>query len=588
MQSTKSLKLGILTLLLVALTLFSGCGGTAPPINHYGTARGFVKDAITRTGIEEAIVTIGDKSNITDSNGAYLIENIPAGSQSIVATALGYQDYNNSVIIEEGDNVIDDVLLEPGATHYEGTSNSDGIATFTLQDSRVVQTKVIDVVTGEPIPNIDSYLVTDGTDVAFIFIDPAGIYIPRIAPEEQSLRALARPPEERLIGTIKELWKTGEALFSGYQPKYADQIENRFASYIFRTFFIFCFPSTLGDLETSLWEFLGESGLDYGVGVAITAVIPGVNLALAIVSVVELGNTMAYELWVEHYTSRGYSLEQNFEVWRLIPVIAGPAGVVPFVFPIEEPSNLVVEENPGSISGKVLDALSLGIPNAQVQIVDLNLSTTTSSDGSYSFSSIPPGTYGIVAYKAGYNPSAQVNVRVFSGQETAALSIVLSSIVASNEYRIVLTWGENPRDLDSHLWTPPIEGTSYHIAYYSMGDIDSPPYTALDVDDVTSYGPETITITEIYSGTYTYAVKHYAGSGKITTSGATVKIYNDSGNIRTYEVDPNATCGEVGWYWTVFELDGSSGMITTVNTFSSSSPRSVNDKELLFEKKVYF
>ena len=80
-------------------------------------------------------------------------------------------------------------------------------------------------------------------------------------------------------------------------------------------------------------------------------------------------------------------------------------------------------------------------------------------------------------------------------------------------------------------------------------------------------------------------MKHYAGSGKITTSGAKVEVYNDSGKIRTYEVNPSAYCGEAGWYWTVFELDGSSGTITTINTFSSSSPRSINDKELLFEKK---
>jgi len=574
MQSTKPLKLGILTLLLVALTIFSGCGGTTPPINHYGTASGFVKDAVTRTGIEGATVTIGGKSNITDSNGAYLIENIPAGSQSIVVTALGYQDYNNSVTIEEGDNVIDDVLLEPGATHYEDTSNSDGIATFTLQDSRVVQTKVIDVVTGEPIPNIDSYLVTDGTDVAFLFIDPAGIYIPRIAPEEQSLRALARPPEERQIGTIKELWKVEQATYSGYQPKYADQIENHLASDIFRWFFNFCYPSTLGDLEFNLRDFLIEAGLDSGVGAVIGAVLPGVAGALVIVSAVELGNTAAYQLWVEHYTSRGYSLDQVFEIWRLNP----PLSPIPFVLPIEEPSNLVIEENSGSISGKVLDAqTSLSIHNAQVEIVDLNLSTTTSSDGSYSFSSIPPGTYGIVAYKIGYNPSAQVNVRVFSGQETAALSIVLSSIVASNEYRIVLTWGENPRDLDSHLWTPNGEH-----CYYANKTVSG---ANLDVDDRYSYGPETITITNISSGTYTYAVKHYAGSGKITTSGTKVEIYNDSGKIRTYEVDPNASCGDVGWYWTVFELDGNSGVITTINTFSSSSPRSINDEELLFEKR---
>ncbi|MEA2016156.1 MAG: carboxypeptidase regulatory-like domain-containing protein, partial [Actinomycetota bacterium] len=483
MHIYKLLKLGALVLFIVTVAFFAGCGGgTAPPINHYGTARGFVKDAVTRTGIEEAIVTIGDKSNITDSNGAYLIENIPAGFQSIVVTALGYQDYNNSVTIEEDDNVIDDVLLEPGATHYEDTSNSDGIATFTLQDSRVVQTKVIDVVTGEPIPNIDSYLVTDGTDVAFLFIDSAGIYVPRIAPEEQSLRALARPPEERQIGTIKELWKVEQAMYSGYQPKYADQIENHLASDIFRWFFNFCYPSKLADLEVNLRDFLIEAGLDSGVGAVIGAVIPGAAGALVIVSAVELGNTAAYQLWVEHYISRGYSLDQDFEIWRLNP----PLSPIPFVFPIEEPSNLVIEENPGSISGKVLDALSLGIHNAQVEIVDLDLSTTTSSDGSYSFSSIPPGTYGIVAYKIGYNPSAQVNVRVFSGQETAALSIVLSSI-SENIILSYITVSPSTMSL--------VEGDSQTIssitAHYNNGDTAD---IAFDDCTYVSSDPEVATV----------------------------------------------------------------------------------------------
>lgn len=111
---------------------------------------------------------------------------------------------------------IDDVSPESEVTHYEGTSNSNGIAAFTLQDGQVVQAKVIDVVTGEPIRNIESYLVTDGTRVAFLFVDKSGIYIPIIAPEEQSLRALARSPEERFVGTLKELWKVGESLSSGY------------------------------------------------------------------------------------------------------------------------------------------------------------------------------------------------------------------------------------------------------------------------------------------------------------------------------------------------------------------------------------
>jgi len=516
MQSTKSLKLGILALLFVALVIFSGCGGggggTAPPI--------------------------------------------------------------------------DDILPEPEVTHYEDVTGSDGIATFTLENNRIVSVKVIDVVTGESITNIDSYLITDGIDAAFLFVDPAGIYIPRIAPEEQSLESLARNSEGRIVGTIKELWKMGVAEFSGYQPKFSDQIENRLASYIFNVFFMFCYQTPLSELQFSLKGFLQDLTSDLTYKTAICALtkivavhsVPVVGQVLAIVGAIELGNTAAYELWVRYYKSRGYSLDQMFEIWRLKDIIAGLT-VIPFVFPIEEPSYPPPEENPGSISGKVLNAQTAeGIYYAQIQIVDLDRSTGTSSDGSYSFNGIPPGTYGIVATKLGYYPSVQVNTTVISEATTTDVNLVLSSILTStDEYRIILTWGENPGDLDSHLWIPNGE----HCCWYNK----SVSGANLDVDDISSYGPETITITDISSGTYTYAVNHYSGTGKITTSGAKVEVYNDSGKIRTYEVNPNASCGEAGWYWTVFELDGSSGTITTINTFSSSSPRSINGKELLFEKK---
>jgi len=484
---------------------------------------------------------------------------------------------------------IDDTLPESEVIHYEDVTGSDGIATFILEDNRTVSVKVIDVVTGESISNIDSYLVTDGIDVAFLFVDKAGIYIPRIAPEEQSLRTLARSPEERIVGTVKELWKMGGALFGGYEPRFADQIENRLASYMFKTFFMFCYSTPLGELQFNLMQFMQDqvSGLTYKTAIiALTKFIavnsvPVVGQVLTIVGVIELGDTVAYELWVRYYKSQGYSLDQMFEIWRLTPAIA-PVTPIPFVFPIEEPSYPPPEENPGSISGKVLNAQTAeGIYYAQVQIVDLDRSTGTSSDGSYSFNGVPPGTYGIVATKAGYYPSVQINTTVISEATAMDVNLVLSSILAStDEYRIVLTWGENPKDLDSHLWVPNDE----HCVYYNKAVSGA----NLDVDDTTSYGPETITITDISSGTYTYAVNHYWGSGKITTSGAKVEIYNDSGKIRTYEVNPNASCGGESWYWTVFELDGNSGAITTIDTFSSSSPRYVNDKELLFEKKVDF
>jgi len=235
-------------------------------------------------------------------------------------------------------------------------------------------------------------------------------------------------------------------------------------------------------------------------------------------------------------------------------------------------------EGEGSINGRIYDAVTgEELENARIEIVDLQEVTYSSSDGSYAFTDIPQGNYQIEVSKTGYEISVNSNVNVVSGEETSNVNFYLSPIVNQGEYRIILSWGANPRDLDSHLWIP--DGEHCYYGHKTVSGAN------LDYDDTTSYGPETITITQIFPGTYTYAVKHFAGTGKITTSGAKVEVYNDSGKIRTYEVNPNASCGEDGWYWTVFELNGSSGTITTINTFSSSSPRSINDKELLFEKK---
>lgn len=70
--------------------------------------------------------------------------------------------------------------------------------------------------------------------------------------------------------------------------------------------------------------------------------------------------------------------------------------------------------------------------------------------------------------------------------------------------RFVLTWGYQPKDLDSHLITP----NEKHV-YFAQKN----PNLAganLDVDDTSSYGLETITITELQSGQYLYLVHNYS------------------------------------------------------------------------------
>jgi hypothetical protein len=136
--------------------------------------------------------------------------------------------------------------------------------------------------------------------------------------------------------------------------------------------------------------------------------------------------------------------------------------------------------------------------------------------------------------------------------------------------QFTLTWDQNPADLDSHMWTPVIDGYSYHVYYASRGDSASAPFVDLDVDDVTSYGPEHITIYDEFPGTYTYAIYHYSGSGDITTSGAEVGILDPDGGVQAFDV-PEASAA-ANWWWHVCTIDGTTGVITPVNIISADPP----------------
>ncbi len=170
-----------------------------------------------------------------------------------------------------------------------------------------------------------------------------------------------------------------------------------------------------------------------------------------------------------------------------------------------------------------------------------------------------------------YSVKAQAKDR--AGEQSSWSSASVLVIVAhSADFTFVLTWGADPEDMDSHLWTPEINGTDYHVYYGNPGSESSPPYCMLDVDDTDGFGPEHITIADARSGAYTYAVHHYSGDGTVTTSDAVVKIYRAGQLARTYSV-PSQSAGE-RWWWHVCRLDGSSGSITTIGTISSDPPYS--------------
>ena len=127
---------------------------------------------------------------------------------------------------------------------------------------------------------------------------------------------------------------------------------------------------------------------------------------------------------------------------------------------------------------------------------------------------------------------------------TYAISPVMTNL---DGMRIVLNWGADPSDLDSHLVYP-----GNHV-YFSRKQGEQ---AMLDVDDTTSFGPETITIEKKVDGErYVYAVHDYSNRGRsnsyhLSNSNAKVFVYVGQTLIRSYYVPKN----QPGNLWTVFAV----------------------------------
>jgi len=166
-----------------------------------------------------------------------------------------------------------------------------------------------------------------------------------------------------------------------------------------------------------------------------------------------------------------------------------------------------------------------------------------------------------------------------NGKAVSALYIDDVELRRNFAYRFTLTWGENPSDLDCHLWTPAIYGNTYHVYFGSRGSLESAPYAELDVDDMSGYGPENITVKQSFSGTYTYAIHHWAGGGTITTSNAHVRVVNNQQEILSIGV-PNVNSGS-NWWWHVCDIDGGTGQLTVVNQVTQDAPHSYLNKGII-------
>ena len=233
-----------------------------------------------------------------------------------------------------------------------------------------------------------------------------------------------------------------------------------------------------------------------------------------------------------------------------------------------------------TVAGVVKNATTgLGIEGVTVNVRanwnnqsgDVIATTTTDADGNYSFS-LERGYYTLEFARDGF-VSTFVNVASSNaiGACEGVLSPTSTSEVTSTEFRIVLTWGETPRDLDSHLVGLDDANSVFHIAYYNKveRDTDGNVIASLDVDDVSSYGPETVTIVNARTdATYYYSVKDFtdrydATSTKMSESGANVKVYQGSVLVKEYNVPLN----QAGTIWNVFKIEN--GSVVDINNYNA-------------------
>ncbi|OWA55202.1 hypothetical protein BV898_19590 [Hypsibius exemplaris] len=219
---------------------------------------------------------------------------------------------------------------------------------------------------------------------------------------------------------------------------------------------------------------------------------------------------------------------------------------------------------PGIVSGVVRNALTgnpeggvlcqlrkgSGIPIGQVV-----REVISAWDGTWS-ASLDAGNYAAECSKFGFATITRSGVLAIGRQTTINQHILITPLPKVGETRIILRWGANPRDLDSHL-SGPIPGAGrFHVFYSNRGTNTSSPYAMLDWGVSSGYGPETVTIARQAAGRYRYSVQDYTyrdqqHSEWLSNSEATVTLIH-AGITRIFHVPQR----RVATLWTVFELNG--------------------------------
>jgi len=231
-----------------------------------------------------------------------------------------------------------------------------------------------------------------------------------------------------------------------------------------------------------------------------------------------------------------------------------------------------------SFSGVVKSAVD-GTPVAGVVLLfssgpNFGKTATSGSDGSYTFSALAGSPAGVLEGRlSGYETwSAEFAV----ANRLPRLDVMLSPYMSPGSLRFVLSWGQNPVDLDIRLVTP----SGCVVSYMNKDCAGSNQVVRLDNDVTQGFGPETITMERPMNGVYTFYVNKYSGQGSILASQGTVQVLdkplNGALRITTFKAkdgtkwtagyDPRWSgpfvSADSALWWNVFAYDATNRVLT--------------------------
>jgi hypothetical protein len=142
----------------------------------------------------------------------------------------------------------------------------------------------------------------------------------------------------------------------------------------------------------------------------------------------------------------------------------------------------------------------------------------------------------------------------WSSIETNRIFMNPTNSLLEGQIRVVLTWGEHPRDLDLHCHSSKKEHV-YFVKKHSGA-------LTLDVDVKDGLGPETLTVNVEPGVQYFFYVHHFEGESTLSKSGAKLKVYGVPG-IDTIAIPSGASAPygppdnqKFKGFWHAFVLEG--------------------------------